>query len=327
MANYKFYLVVILVGIIVIGIVVVFARYQREISVAREQVNSMGSQVIETNCGLIEYARIGDGAPVLVVHGAMGGFDQGLLTAKDLIGKGYQAIAISRFGYLRSPIPENATLDMQADLYACLLDELGIQQTAVLGVSSGATSAIRFVARYPERVSALILQVPAAPGKVLPAPPPQVAFTMMRNDFVYWAIVTYFKPVGFRFIGVPKGFTVPLEDEATVTNLLATTLPSNGRVDGFSNDFQIHTSAFFEEISETSPYSVYKIKTPVLVIMVLDDPYALPENVRSLAEKFPNARLFVLPDGGHPIIGHTEEVNREITQFLQKNVVLLENSQ
>ena len=36
-------------------------------------------QVIETDCGPIEYARIGEGYPVLVVQGDMGGFDQGLM--------------------------------------------------------------------------------------------------------------------------------------------------------------------------------------------------------------------------------------------------------
>lgn len=327
MNHFKSYLVVTLVGIIVIGIAAVLARYQREIRAAHGQVDSLGSKVIETDCGTIEYARIGDGAPILVVHGVFGGFDQGLEAAKDLIEKGYQVIAVSRFGYLRSPLPENATLDMQVDLFTCLLDELGIQQTAVLGVSSGATSAIRFVARYPERVSALILRVPAAPGKVLAPPPPQIAFTMMRSDFIYWAIVAYNRPFAERFIGVPKGFTIPPEGEATLTDILATTLPSSGRIDGFTNDFKIHTSAFEDEISETHPYSVYKIETPVLVIMADDDPIALPENVRSLAEKFPNARLLTMTDGGHLLLGHSKEVNQGEIQFLQENVVLLGNSQ
>jgi pimeloyl-ACP methyl ester carboxylesterase len=68
MAKYKIYLFVILLIIIVIGIVTVVARYRREISAARAQVDSLGSQVIETDCGPIEYARIGEGYPVLVIN-------------------------------------------------------------------------------------------------------------------------------------------------------------------------------------------------------------------------------------------------------------------
>jgi len=322
MAKYKSSLSVILLSAFALGSVSVVAQYQREMGAAREQVDSLGSQVTETDCGLIEYARVGEGYPVLVVHGALGGFDQGLLTASSIIDAGFQAIAISRFGYLRSPIPENANLDMQVDVYACLLDKLGIQQVAIWGVSAGATSAIRFVARYPERVSALILQVPAAPGNTLAAPPPKAAFTMMRSDFVYWAMTTYMRSFIQKMVGVPDGFVLTSETEAEITKLLATTLPSSKRIDGFTNDFQIHTDALYEEISETSPYSVYKIEAPGLVIMAADDPLALPENVRGLAEGFPNAHLHVVSDGGHPLLGHSEEVNAEIIQFLQDSVAL-----
>jgi 2-hydroxy-6-oxonona-2,4-dienedioate hydrolase len=327
MSQSKLYLFAILVGILAIGSATIFTRYQREIIAEREQIKNLGSQVIHTDCGSIEYAVKGDGSPILVVHGAMGGFDQGLLTANHLIEAGYQVIAVSRFGYLLSPIPENATLDMQVDLFACLLDELGIQQTALLGVSAGATSAIRYAARYPERVSVLILQVPAAPGEDLGSPPPKAAFTMMRSDFVYWGMVTYLRPVTQRMAGVPGGFKLTPESEAVVRDVLATTLPSSERINGFSNDFQFQTSEFYEEVSENSPYSVYHIEIPVLVIQALDDPIALPENVRSLEEKFPNARLFVVPDGGHLLLGHSEEVNGEIQRFLQDELVFQKNSQ
>jgi 2-hydroxy-6-oxonona-2,4-dienedioate hydrolase len=81
MANYKTYLFVTLLSIVVIGSVIVAARYQREMNAARARIDSLGSQVIETDCGTIEYARVGEGYPVLVVHGLIGGFDQGLIHA------------------------------------------------------------------------------------------------------------------------------------------------------------------------------------------------------------------------------------------------------
>lgn len=323
MANYKIYLFVILVSIIMIGVVAVAARYLREISTAREQVNILGSRVIETACGTIEYARVGEGYPVLVVHGTMGGFDAGLMLAKSAIDAGFQIISVSRFGYLRSPLPENANVNMQADAYACLLDALGIQQIAVMTVSGGATSSIRFAARYPERISALIMISPAAPGNVYVAPPPRAALSLMRGDFFYWTMVTYFRPVMQRMIGVPEGFVLTPESETRVKDILAATLPSSGRSDGFYFDNYGMTSEFYEEISETSPYSANKIETPVLVINALDDPYAVPENVHGLTEKFPNARLFIVSDGGHLLLGHSAEVDAEIIQFLHSNVTEL----
>ena len=63
----------------------------------------------------IGVCRVGDGYPVLVIHGTMGGYDQGLLVAKPVIDAGFQVISVSRFGYLGSPLPGNATVDMQAE--------------------------------------------------------------------------------------------------------------------------------------------------------------------------------------------------------------------
>jgi pimeloyl-ACP methyl ester carboxylesterase len=324
LANYKIYLSVILASIAVIGTVAVIARYSREINAAREALNNMGSQVVETDCGPIEYAVVGEGYPVLVVHGDMGGFDQGLMQT-HLIDANFQVISVSRFGYLRTPMPAEVSVAKQADAHACLLDALGIQQAAVFAFSAGATSSIRFAARHPERVSALILLCPAAPGKVKVSSPPRAIFdTLMRSDFVYWAFITYFRP--YRIVGVPKGFALTREFEAEVKDILARTLPLSERMDGFIFDTFDAQPEFYESISETSPYPLGEIETPVLLINAADDPYAVPENVRGLAERFPNARLYGMPDGGHPLLGHSKEVKAKITQFLDSNLTVLNSS-
>ena len=46
-------------------------------------------------------------------------------------------IAMSRFGYLRTPMPADASPEAQADAHVCLLDALGIGKTAAMGGSAG----------------------------------------------------------------------------------------------------------------------------------------------------------------------------------------------
>src|SRR5215204_3835630 len=95
-----------LAGIIAaLGIATYF--YRADIQQARDRV-SRGSQMAETPCGPIEYAVVGNGPPVLVVHGAGGGFDQGLDIGAPLVEQGFRVIAMSRFGYLRTPLPDDA---------------------------------------------------------------------------------------------------------------------------------------------------------------------------------------------------------------------------
>ena len=300
-------LAIILIGSAVVGIVAVVARYLREIRAAHERVDSMDSSVIDTACGPIEYTQVGEGYPVLVVHGDMGGFDQGLMLANKYIDPEFRLISVSRFGYLRSPMPANANINLQADAYACLLDELGIEQTAVFAFSAGATSSIRFAARHADRVSALILLCPAAPGEVEAASPPRAIFdTIMRSDLLYWATITYLGRWMQPAIGVPTGFDLTPEMEAEVKDILKSTLPLSERMDGFlfdTYDPGLHRD-FYESISETSPYPLSNIDVPVLVISAADDPYALLENVRGLAGRFANATLHIFADGGPTQLGH-----------------------
>jgi pimeloyl-ACP methyl ester carboxylesterase len=328
MAKFKTFLYAIPLGIAGAGAVTIAARYFREIHAARQRLDNMGSQVIETDCGPIEYARIGDGYPLLVVHGAMGGFDQGLWVAQSLDVSAYQLISVSRFGYLRSPLPANANLDLQADIYAGLLDALGIRQAAVFGISAGSTSAIRFVARHPERVSALVLLGPDAPGGVYMTMPPRfILDRLLRSDFLWWALETYFWKSVQKAIGlVPKGFVLTPEYDAMLKKFQTGDLPVSRRMDGLVFESYDLLPEFFASVSATSPYPLSQIETPVLVISALDDPIARAENVRALAEKMPNAHLFVVPEGGHFFFGHAEEVKAEITRFLRDNAVVLNSS-
>jgi pimeloyl-ACP methyl ester carboxylesterase len=62
----------------------------------------------------------------MMIHGTGGGFDQGLLFAHRLRESGFQIIAPSRFGYLRSTFPVDASPAHQADVLVELLDHRGI---------------------------------------------------------------------------------------------------------------------------------------------------------------------------------------------------------
>ena len=65
---------------------------------------------------------------------------------------GYRVLTPDRPGYLGTPIVNGGTPERQADLAAALLDTLGIDRVAVVGLSAGGPGAIQFAVRHADRV-------------------------------------------------------------------------------------------------------------------------------------------------------------------------------
>jgi pimeloyl-ACP methyl ester carboxylesterase len=119
-----------------------FLRYRRDLNAARARLATVERHVISTPWGVVEYAERGNRDPVLVVHGIFHTCVGGLLSVRDLI-TDRRVIAPSRFGYLGSSMPPNATPAAQADAFAALLDALAISRIDVIALSAGATSALQ----------------------------------------------------------------------------------------------------------------------------------------------------------------------------------------
>lgn len=317
-------IVAIFIGVLVVGLtILVYACYRRDIHQARERI-SIGSHIAETPCGPIEYAIVGDGAPVLVVHGAGGGFDQSLDISKALVQSGFSVIAMSRFGYLRTPLPADASPAAQADDYVCLLDALHIQSAAVVGFSAGAPSSMQFALRYPDRTVALVLLVPAAypahleqrSGGAMPrqtsAGTKYLFDTVLKSDFLLWAAFRLAPHTIYRvMLGTPTDVVegTSSDEQARVAQVLDHLLPFSQRLPGVLNDAKITPSL--------PRYELERISAATLILGVADDLYGTYDGACYSAEHIPGARFISYPSGGHAMVGHQKEALSEIVAFLE----------
>jgi pimeloyl-ACP methyl ester carboxylesterase len=180
-----------------------YRRYQYEMGAARERARA-DSEILQTEYGDIEYAVRGEGPPVLLLHGAAGGYDQGLLLGKTGPG-GFKLISVSRFGYLRSPIPVVSSVEAQAALYTVLLDHLKIERVIVVAGSAGGPSALQFAHDYPDRCAALILisAITMSTAQEKDALHYKVMHTIQKSDFLYWLLTRSFQSQFLELIGVP----------------------------------------------------------------------------------------------------------------------------
>lgn len=297
----------------------VYFRYRHDLSAARARVSS-GSELISTPCGPIEYADVGTGAPVFVIHGAGGGFDQGLEFARPLIDDGFRVIAPSRFGYLRTPLPKDASPKAQADAHACLLDALQVDKVAVVGVSAGAPSAMQLCLRHPERCTAMVLGVPLA-YSARPAGAPRgkpSAFreflinTTVSSDFVFWTMMRLAHDATTKTIlgTLPEDLEKAGADEqARVAEVLAHIEPVSRRKKGLQND---------AAVAQSLPrYDLESFRVPTLVFSVENDQYKTYPGARYTAEHIHGARFVGYPTGGHLCVGHQPEVWSEVEKFLR----------
>ncbi|MEJ8855111.1 alpha/beta hydrolase [Variovorax robiniae] len=116
----------------------------------------MTPSIADTPLGPIEYAVVGEGIPVLVIHGSPGGIDAAELMARLLPKDEFKAILVSRPGYLGTTLHDRRTIDQQADLLAALLDEIGIARAAVYTWSGGGPAGYRLAVRHPGKLMSLV---------------------------------------------------------------------------------------------------------------------------------------------------------------------------
>lgn len=114
-------------------------------------------RVIDTAVGRMEFdLSEGKGPVVMSSHGGIGGVDQARVMLNWLDPAEYRLLSVSRPGYLNTPLASSRSFEEQADLFAALLDALGVEKVAMVTLSSGGPPGYIFAARHPERVWALV---------------------------------------------------------------------------------------------------------------------------------------------------------------------------
>ncbi|MEQ1879624.1 MAG: alpha/beta hydrolase [Burkholderiales bacterium] len=317
----RFILTAVALMTLVAGLLV-WRNFQLDISAARART-AQGGVMIQTRCGSIEYQAAGQGVPLLMIHGSGGGHDQGMAWARPLVQQGVRVIAPSRFGYLGTPRPADASPEAQANAHVCLLDALGVKKAAVIGVSAGGPSALQTAIRHPERVSVLVLVVPIAykPGTVADSAPPvsdkkdALLLRLLGSDFLVWAALTLARDQVFRYVLAtpPEQIAAASAQEHARVNAMADQiLPVSIRAAGLRDDTRLGKSL--------RPYQLESVRAPTLVISARDDGFGTYATAQYTASRIPGAKFVGFEDGGHLLVRHDNEVQTEIVELLARSV-------
>ncbi|SFQ67343.1 Pimeloyl-ACP methyl ester carboxylesterase [Halopseudomonas formosensis] len=128
----------------------------------------------------IHYVEQGSGPrTVLLVHGLTGVLQNFTYAMLGELARDCRVIAIDRpgSGYSKRPLRSSASLAVQADVIAGLIDALQLDRPVVVGHSLGGAVALAAALRHPDKISALAL---IAPLSRMPAGGPPGIFASLR---------------------------------------------------------------------------------------------------------------------------------------------------
>ncbi|HYQ63995.1 alpha/beta fold hydrolase [Actinophytocola sp.] len=279
---------------------------------ANARIDALDLAELRTPAGTVRYLDVGDGPPVLLVHGIFGGPDAAMRQLRSLVPGGFRLIVPSRFGYLGSSLPARATPARQADVFADLLDGLGIEKAAVVAVSAGATSALQFALRHRDRVSSLALLSPNGPGwqHERRRMPYRIARALWGSDRLMWTVRRHFRDRLARLVAVPGGQPLRAVDHARLDAELDGVFPLSRRVNGALFDA-------FVSNPDINACDLADISTPTLIVHARDDALAPCWGGIALSERIPGARLLVVEHGGHLMLGEHPEVAAAVEALLR----------
>ncbi len=288
----------------------IHSDYHREMSLAKERLKT--SEILKTPSGEIEYAVEGEGTPVLLLHGDGGGFDQGLWMSRVFLEDKYKFISVSRYGFLRSPIPDNASIKNQAALYSALLDDLNETKVIVVTGSAGGASAIQFANDYPEKTSTLILlfavSMPEPEGDVETISI-KIIHLIQQSDYSYWIFSEFMQSSILNLMGVPEDVYKSFDPEQKqfAQEMLDVMHPMTQRYKGTINDAKM---LYLEKISTDN------ITSPTLILHSKDDALVNYSHAINSHDKIKHSKLILLETGGHAMLTQLDEVRKNINEFL-----------
>jgi 3-oxoadipate enol-lactonase len=252
----------------------------------------------------IAYELRGEGAPLVMIHGAQG--DQTMLAglASDFA-DGFRVLTFDQRGSGLSEKPDLPySIAMLADDTAALIDHLAMSPAHVIGVSMGGMIALELALRHPQKVRSLVLGCTTAGGsKVIP-----IGGEAFQKAYAERPMTAEERGRALAEAAFSKGFLA--QNPEVVTSMIEA-----------RRSRPIDSTALAHRLKAAMEHDTYdrlaSISCPTLVITGRDDALIAWQNSQILAECIKDAKQVILEPAGHCFWLEQPQRSREaIFQFL-----------
>jgi len=255
----------------------------------------------------LTWDEVGNGPTVLLIHGFPLCRTLWRPQIAPLTAAGYRVLVPDLRGFGQSDVGNNnGSMDQYADDLVELLDDLGIEQVAAVGMSMGGYVLFNLLERFPERISAAVFAVTRSL-------PDDEAGRQGR-----WQLAQAAQQQGPQAVADPFLELLFAPETRTSRPRLAE------EVYGWmvNNPTAGLTAALLAMAQRRDATPLLAgIKVPALAIGAELDRAIPPEHSRMIADAIPGCKLMVIPEAGHLVnLERPGAFNRALLEFLRDTV-------
>lgn len=104
----------------------------------------------------LNYRKSGEGPPLLILHGVFGSGENWLTVSKQFMPH-FEVFLIDQRNHGRSPHSDSFSYELLVEDLRQFADEQGLKSFFIIGHSMGGKVAMKFAARYPQRLEKLVV--------------------------------------------------------------------------------------------------------------------------------------------------------------------------
>lgn len=237
---------------------------------------------------------------VVFIHGAANDHSVWALQSRYFAYHGWNALAVDLPGHGTSRGKPHAAVGAMADWIAALLDELKIERAAIIGHSMGSLAALETAARYPQKISKLVMVGTAVPMAVSDT----LLNAALANDHAAFDMVNIWGHTAAAQIG-----SNPLPGVWMAGDFLR--LLEKSKPDVLGNDLKA-CNDYRDGIAAAA-----KVSRPTLLLLGKNDMMTSPKMTKELTTAMKDCRVVVLERSGHiPMAEEPDATLEALKNFL-----------
>ena len=247
---------------------------------------------------LLHYKELGEGKPLVILHGLFGTSDNWQTHAKKL-GEYYHVILVDQRNHGHSPWSEDFTYEYLADDLERLIIHLGIDQFTLIGHSMGGKTAMYYSQKYPTRLEKMVIvdigikQYPMHHNEIIKGIKSLDLTTISSRSAAEQAMIPFVDSYGVRQFLLKNLYWV-----------------EKGKL-----AWRMNVDVLEREMEEIlAPIPNIEVWTPTLFLRGAMSNYILDEDWDAIEEIFPDATLETIENAGHWV--HSEQPDEFIETVL-----------